>query len=486
MKLNRACGILLHPTSLPSNYGIGELGQEAYDFLDFLALSKQKLWQILPLNPPGFGDSPYQALSAFAGNPWLISIEKLREDGLLEKKDVQDVPAFPENKVNFPLMKDFKQKLFLRAFQSFKDIKPSGDYCDFLLSSRYWLYDYAFFMALKNYYGGSPWNLWEQSLVLRKPRSYTVLEEQLAEEIRYYLFLQFQFHKQWHAVKKYAEDKGITIIGDLPLFISYDSSDTWVNRHLFELDAKGYPAKVAGVPPDYFSKTGQLWGNPHYRWRLMALDSYYWWQQRFIKLLEMVHVIRIDHFRGFQAYWEILAGEETAIKGKWKKGPGARFFSVMQEKLGELPVIAEDLGYITPDVIALKDRLAYPGMKVLQFLNTESLLNRVAEECVVFYTGTHDNDTLWGWYQAKVGQELENKAKVSPLHICWDFIQILLRSRAQWVIIPLQDVLGLDSWARMNTPGTIGSNWQWRFSKNSLTKDVENKLARLVENYGRI
>lgn len=485
MKLSRACGILLHPTSLPSAYGIGELGQEAYDFIDFLDFSKQKLWQILPLNPPGFGDSPYQALSAFAGNSWLISIDKLIQDGLLENNDFQEVPSFPEDRVNFFLVKEFKQKLFRKAFQRFKDVKPSDDYCDFILTNRYWLYEYAFFMALKNYYADNPWNLWDQSIALRKHKSYKIFEQKLEEEIKYNIFLQFEFHRQWHAVKKYAEDKGITIIGDLPLFISYDSSDTWVNKYLFELDTKGYPAKVAGVPPDYFCKTGQLWGNPHYRWGIMGLDSYYWWQQRFIKLLEMVHVIRIDHFRGFQAYWEIPAGEKTAIKGKWKKGPGAKFFTVIQEKLGKLPVIAEDLGYITPEVIALKDKFAYPGMKVLQFINAESLINRVPEENVVVYTGTHDNDTLWGWYQTEVVSELDNKLSFFPEQICWEFIEVALRSAAQWVIIPLQDVLCLDSSARMNTPGTVGCNWQWRFPKNSLNKDLGNKLAYLVENYGR-
>lgn len=487
MALDRASGILLHPTSLPSPYGIGEMGKEAIKFIDFLKASGQKLWQILPLNPPGYGSSPYQAFSAFAGNSLLISLEQLYKDGLLTSHDLYAVLAHGQGKVNYELVKELKEPLLRKAFERFiSSGKELEEYAQFIQANYYWISDYAQFMALKNHFSQRPWNEWEKEVALRNPQVLAHYENLLADNIEYQYFLQYQFHKQWGIIKTYAADNGIRIIGDIPIFVSYDSSDTWVHSHLFELDERGNPAKVAGVPPDYFSATGQRWGNPHYKWDKMAQDDYFWWRQRFQKLLEDVDIIRVDHFRGFESYWEIPAQEETAINGRWVKGPGEQFFKVLEDYLGKLPIIAEDLGLITSDVVKLKKSLGFPGMKVLQFVSKEDIPFEQQEEEIVFYTGTHDNDTLLGWYQENVLKELDKGYGQDLGDICWEFIDLVMQSKASWVIFPLQDILCLGSEARMNKPGTTWDNWQWRFLADQLEPGfIRDKMSELVQKSSR-
>lgn len=498
MKFNRASGILLHPTSLPSNYGIGDMGPEAYEFIDFLKGSQQSLWQVLPLNPPGYGESPFQCFSAFAGNPLLISPEGLVAEGLLSRDDLAKSPAFDQTKVEFERVREYKGGLLKKAFSSFKGRKSGRDYQKFIASNP-WLEDYALFMALRDYFGGLPWNRWEKPIVLREVRARQYYKNLLAEAIEYHFFVQYVFFTQWLALKGYANEQGVKIIGDLPIFVSYDSSDAWSSPHLFELDEKGSPLKVAGVPPDYFSETGQLWGNPLYKWGEMEKDNFQWWLDRFSSLLKMVDIIRIDHFRGFEAYWEIEAGEETAINGRWVKAPGAKLFTTVQKHLGKIPVIAEDLGLITPEVKELKDQFQFPGMKVLHFhLNSgekEEMLPHNYEENSVVYTGTHDNDTTLGWYKKLL---LENPGEIAFLDeylgldggisgkdICWRMIHVAFQSKANMVIIPMQDVLCLDTDARMNYPGTVGGNWDWRYTPGSLTSELQEKLAHLATRHNR-
>jgi len=511
LEMQRAAGILLHLTSLPSAYGIGELGRAAFDFVDFLAAGGQKLWQILPLNPVGYGDSPYQCFSAFAGNHLLISLEKLGAEGLLAEDELAWTPGFPTDKVDFRLVRLYKDSLLRKAFYRFfarvagsgcretdygnADYKKSdygkshyeiSDYQEYVEGNSYWLSDFALFMSLKELFSGRPWNEWDRQIALREKSALQYYEELLKTEIEYHLFLQYKFQCQWRDLREYARQKDVMIIGDMPIFISYDSSDTWVNPHLFMLDAQGYPDKVAGVPPDYFSETGQLWGNPHYRWDVMAQDDYLWWRQRFMKLLEWVDVIRIDHFRGFEAYWEIDAAEDTAVNGRWVKGPGRGFFTVLEKYLGKIPVIAEDLGFITPEVHRLRDSLGFPGMKVLQFTAQESLVPGPAAVNTIYYTGTHDNDTLLGWYEDTVLKGLcSDLDSLDKETICWDFIETVYRSQDKWVIVPLQDILCLGSRNRMNTPGTVGGNWQWCCSPGSLNGNIARRLAALAEAWER-
>ncbi|MEW6064648.1 MAG: 4-alpha-glucanotransferase [Bacillota bacterium] len=495
MTIKRQSGILLHPTSLPSPYGIGDLGKEAFEFVDFLTRSRQKLWQVLPLNPAGYGESPFQSFSAFAGNPLLISIDRLVEQGLLTPQDIHPLPSFSEDRVEFARVRAYKEDLLRKAFTAFQNRLKAPEYQDFV-AGAHWLGDYALFMALKQYFGGLPWNHWDASIALRQEQAMENFRQLLKQEIEYHFFLQFTFFRQWMALKRYANDRGIKIIGDLPIFVSYDSSDAWANPHLFELDELGNPAKVAGVPPDYFSETGQLWGNPHYRWAAMEKDDYKWWRERFKGLLETVDIIRIDHFRGFEAYWEIPAGETTAINGRWVKGPGEKFFSIMIRYLGQIPVIAEDLGIITPEVVKLKNRFDFPGMKILQFNlhknEKEKFLPHHYEPNSVVYTGTHDNDTTIGWYKKLLPGDVEFLAEYLDLEpameaeeICWRLIEVAFRCQSNTAIIPLQDVLCLDSEARMNYPGTVGGNWEWRFRQGVLTPEIEEKLAALTRAGGR-
>lgn len=493
----RSAGILLHPTSLPSEHGIGDLGPEAHEFVDFLALSGQKFWQILPLNPPWYGASPYACLSAFAGNPLLISPNQLVTEGLLEPDDVAHPPPFAQNTVEFGPVAEYKEKLLRRAFVRFRCHTGDRDFEQFAADNALWLKNYAVFMALKTHFGDRAWNLWSAPAVARDEAALARYEEMLAEDIAYHHFVQYIFFKQWEALRRRANSQGIKIIGDLPIFVAQDSADVWANKHLFQLDAQGSPLTMAGVPPDYFSQTGQLWGNPHYDWLAMHDDGYRWWQERFRMLLRMVDVVRIDHFRGFEAYWEVAAGEKTAVNGRWVKGPGKKFFAAMERYFGRLPIIAEDLGMITRPVELLREKFNFPGMKVLHFaFNIDAYGHCSVDDCednMVVYTGTHDNDTTVGWYQSLAGSGLANCVRQylglhegTPEHeVCWRLIERAYGNAASIAVIPLQDVLCLGSEARMNLPGTVGGNWQWRFRQTELTRDIAGRLAGLALQYNR-
>lgn len=502
----RASGVLLHPTSLPSPFGIGDLGPAAFAFVDFLAAAKQRLWQLLPLNPPGFGESPYQCLSAFAGSQWLISPEKLVSAGWLQAGELP-VAAFssqdPAN-IDFSRVKLWKEKVCRTAFDRFKHQGEPPAYQAFQETAEDWLPDYTLFIALKKHFRGLPWTEWDSDIRQREPEAVDYYRQVLEDEIEYQSFLQFVFWQQWQELKSYANSQGIHLFGDLPLFVAHDSADVWANPALFALDAAGNPAKVAGVPPDYFSATGQLWGNPQYNWEEMSKDDYQWWRRRLEVLMTLVDVIRIDHFRGFEAYWEIMAGEQTAVNGRWVNGPGPEFFAVLEKYLGRLPLVAEDLGVITPPVNRLKHRFGYPGMKVLQFSFGDGSAapdfpHNTGSNTVV-YTGTHDNDTLLGWYQKLASTQpqlqrivLEHLKRLdlgcdqSHAGICEQLIRLTYLSEAHTVIVPLQDVLGLGSQARMNTPGTVGGNWGWRLEPGLLTAAAAERLAgwtRLAEREG--
>lgn len=500
MKLNRDSGILLHPTSLPSKYGIGEFGSEAYAFVDFLERSGQKLWQILPLGSVGYGESPYQCFSAFAGNTMLISIEKLLEQGLLVQTDIDIPEPFDKAHVEFKRVKPFKEGLFRKAFERFESLEKTDSYCRFIGSNNIWLEEYSFFMALKESFGGIAWNLWDKDIAFRRPEAMEYYRMELFREVEYHKFLQYIFFEQWLKLKAYANNKGIKLIGDLPLFISYDSSDAWSQRSLFELDEAGNPAKVAGVPPDYFSETGQFWGNPHYKWEEMEKDGFRWWRDRLDLLLQVVDIIRIDHFRGFESYWEIPGGEKTAERGMWVKAPGRKLFSTIKKYKNDIPIIAEDLGFITKEVEDLKNEFEFPGMKILQFTfgrgAEKRFLPHSYEENSVVYTGTHDNDTTLGWYlktrecDPKAIEELKKYFGISEAvedkEICWLLIGAAMKSKANIAIIPLQDVLCLGSEARMNIPNTIGGrNWAWRYEADCLTDEVEKRLKALSVRYNR-
>ncbi len=487
----RESGVLLHPTSLPSPFGIGDMGDEAFDFVDFLQDSGQKLWQILPLNPPGIGFSPYQCFSAFAGNHMLIDPRKLAHDGLLDELHLE-CPVFPKDRVDFPAVETFKAGLFSRAYTRFQERggPQRADYRDFCRENACWLEDYALFMALKSYFNGVAWDQWEHGAAFRDPETLERYRQELDGVIAYHKFLQFIFFQQWAAVKDYAQEKGIRIVGDLPIFVAHDSSDVWSHPELFQLDEKGAPQKVAGVPPDYFSETGQLWGNPHYRWDSMAEDGYRWWKDRFALLSRLVDVIRIDHFRGFEAYWEIPAGEETAINGRWVQGPGEPFFREVMEELEPVEFIAEDLGYITPEVEDLKTRLGFPGMLIMQFALKgkpgEKLEFPLHKKNTVLYTGTHDNDTMLGWYRRYVEPEIdpEKKAADQP-EVSWHYIEMAMHSDACKVIFPMQDLLGLGTEARMNIPGTAEGNWDWRLSPDQWDPSLAGRLYALTKKYHR-
>ncbi|MCD8089839.1 MAG: 4-alpha-glucanotransferase [Clostridiales bacterium] len=522
----RRSGILVHPSSLYSPFGIGDLGEGAYRFIDFLKKGKQTLWQILPLGHTGYGNSPYSAYSAFACSPMLISPEKLANDGLLGNEDLRNIPYFDKNRVEYDRVSEYKGKLFKRAFEMFKmygDQAPFKEYCK---ENEFWLKDYALYIALKNnimirrktesvltdfitfveraknilkdteiinmFYGAAFTSFPEKYLNLT-PETRAQLEEELAEEIEYNCFLQYEFYKQWSALKKYANKNGIKIIGDMPIFVSSDSSDAWLHRELFHYDEKGFPTKVAGVPPDYFSSTGQLWGNPLYRWDYHKATGYDWWTKRIKQTLKYVDIVRIDHFRAFESYWEIPYPAETAVKGEWKKGPGRDFFNVMEKNLGGLPIIAEDLGDLNPEVHILRDELGLAGMKILQFAFSgaanDYLPHNNKNTNWVVYTGTHDNNTTIGWWNKDASETEKNYVKeylkVDGTDIAWDFIRMAYCSIVDTVVIPLQDVLCLDEKARMNVPGVAGGNWEFRIEENSLSDGYANGLRLFSELYNR-
>lgn len=506
MRFPRSSGVLLHPTSLPSPHGIGDLGQAAYDFLDFLSDTNQYIWQLLPLGPTGYGDSPYQSFSAFAGNPMLISLELLAEERLLEAADIEPIDDFDEKRVNYGPVISYKTERLRRAFNNFEATGPHDtDYDVFVSRNQDWLEDYALFMALKTENGGGSWTGWDIKLIQRDPQALTDAHERLYGEIRYHKFLQWQFFKQWDALHQAATDRGIQIVGDIPIFVAHDSADVWQSPHLFYLEPDGQPTFVAGVPPDYFSATGQRWGNPLYKWDLMEQNGFEWWLRRIKATLRLVDIIRIDHFRGFEAYWEIPGEEETAVKGRWVKAPGEALFKRISDELGQLPLIAENLGVITPEVEALREQFELPGMKVLQFAfgngPDNDFLPHSYDANNVVYTGTHDNETTVGWFTrtdttgtTMTEDELAGErtfvrqyAKVledSEIH--WDLIRLAFASVAVIALVPLQDLIGLGNEARMNYPSSDSGNWQWRYTPDQLTDNIRHRLAELTYVYDRI
>ncbi|MDO5346227.1 MAG: 4-alpha-glucanotransferase [Lachnospiraceae bacterium] len=493
----RLAGILVHPTSFPSPYGIGDLGKGAYDFIDFLEASGQHLWQVLPLGPTGFGDSPYQGFSAFAGQPLLISPDKLLEMNLLTREDLQNIPEWDPRKADYGTVIPYKTRLLKKAFQTFHhtpDKTLLEEFEHFCEEESGWLDDYSLFMAGKDAHEGRCWLEWEDDLKTPTPSVCAKWRKELAEEIKYYQFIQFIFQKQWSELRDYAHEHEIEIIGDTPIFVSLDSCDVWANKKLFQLDTKGYPTSVAGVPPDYFSATGQLWGNPLYDWDYHKETGYRWWIDRIRRQLTMVDHLRIDHFRGFEAYWSVPAGEETAINGEWIKGPCEDLFLAIQKELGkDLPIIAEDLGVITPEVEQLRDMFQFPGMKVLQFgfgdMKDETYIPHfyTTPNCIC-YTGTHDNDTTMGWYAQQpeiVRDRIRRYGNTDGNMVSLDFIRFCFGSIAQYAIFPLQDLLLLGSEARMNTPGVAAANWTFRYTADALTEERKNWLLKTTQLYNR-
>ena len=508
MNFPRQSGILLHPTSLPGPWGIGEIGPQAEAFIRDLAAMRQQFWQVLPLGPTGYGDSPYQSFSSFAGNPLLISFDRLLETGLLMRAELENFPIFPADRVDFGTVIGTRfavLRIVTRAFAERASPELRQAFEAFCARQADWLDDYALFMALKQAQGGGTWTDWPAELARRDTIALAAARASLRTEIRDIQVQQFLFDQQWQALRQYALQRGIRIIGDVPIFVAQDSADVWAHPELFFLDEAGRPTVVAGVPPDYFSATGQLWGNPLYRWDVHAATGYAWWISRLRRTLELVDLVRLDHFRGFEAYWEIPAGEPTAVKGQWVAGPGAQLFTALQSAFGGLPLIAEDLGLITPPVHALRDHFALPGMRILQFSfghlgrEPEQLPEAYPENTVV-YTGTHDNDTICGWFRATPGQTdtraveavlAERKYILKYLHkrkdrdIHWAFIELAFRNQARLAVVPLQDVLGLGSEARMNTPGIAAGNWQWRYMAGALTRAMRNRLTKLTVETGR-
>jgi 4-alpha-glucanotransferase len=496
MKFNRASGIILHPTSLPGPDGVGDLGPEAYRWVNFLADSGCTLWQILPLGPTGYGDSPYQCFSAFAGNPYLVSPALLLEDGLLKRNDLADRPVFPVNHIDYGEAIQWKVKILDRAYKNFlknKDSQLSLEFEAFQHEQSYWLDDFSLFMAIKDAYGGVSWDNWPAGLRQRKSSALAAFRKNDPQKILLHTFRQFLFFRQWSNLKEYANRKNIRIIGDIPIFVAYDSADAWSHPQLFYLNTDGRPSVVAGVPPDYFSPTGQLWGNPLYKWSEHEKQGYEWWIQRMMATLKTVDIVRLDHFRGFAGYWEIPFGMPTAEVGRWVKGPGDKLFHAIKEALGELPIIAEDLGVITPDVVSLRDKFDLPGMKVFQFaFSTDPddpfLPHNYADNCVA-YTGTHDNDTALGWYLSAPEEERDLARRYmarSAEDISWDMIRAVWSSVAVFALAPMQDVLSLGNEARMNLPGQASGNWTWRMNPDSINKHVLNRLKEVNFLYSRM
>ena len=493
----RCAGILLHPTSFPSRFGIGDLGLEAYRFVDFLSKSYQQLWQVLPVGPTGYGNSPYASYSAMAGNPMLISPDKLRDDGLLAEDDFANLPQFPHESVDYERVVQIKIPLLKQAFQNFKTRATpvqQQEFAGFCETKAYWLDDYSLFMALKDAHEGASWHTWKPEIARRQPEALEQWRDQLNEEIFYYKYIQFEFFRQWSELKRYANMRGIQIVGDIPIYVAHDSADVWAHPEIFCLNREtGEAALMAGVPPDYFSATGQLWGNPIYEWEELQKQDFKWWVQRFEAMLDYVDVIRIDHFRGFQAYWVVKQGETTAMNGHWVEAPGEALFRVIGQKLGKLPVLAEDLGVITPEVEALRDQFEFPGMKILQFAfgsdpGNPYLPFNYSRNCVV-YTGTHDNDTTVGWFNQASDYEKQKVwlylGCISNEGIHWDMIRLALSTVANMAIIPLQDVLGLGTEARMNVPSQADGNWGWRYQPDALKEEYCFRLKTLTENFRR-
>ena len=504
---SRSSGVLLHPTSLPGRFGIGDLGPPAFEFIEWLRSAGQRLWQVLPLGPTGYGNSPYQSFSAFAGNPLLISLDRLVEDGLLTAAACSR-DAFAEGDVDFSAVIPHRQALWPAVLDRFDDAAPPAlrDRFDrFCQQNAGWLSDYALFMAVKAAHGQSAWTAWDPEIAQREPAAVQRWTARCAREIRMHQLTQFFFFEQWQRVRDACHARNVAIMGDLPIFVAHDSADVWARRELFRLEPDGSPTVVAGVPPDYFSATGQLWGNPHYRWELLERSGYAWWIDRCRSLLEQVDRVRIDHFRGFEAAWEIPRGATTATGGEWVKGPAAQLFEVMQSALGvdQLPFVAENLGVITPEVETLRERFGLPGMAILQFAfgtdpQAPDFRPHNYPRNLVVYTGTHDNDTTEGWWSGDIGhstrsqKDIEDEREYASRYlglagqeVHWPFIRAVLASVADTAIVPVQDLLGLGSEARMNRPGTTGGNWRWRLRPGQLTADVAERLATMAATYDR-
>lgn len=490
--MKRSCGILLHPTSLPGPEGIGTLGHSAYRWIDRLEAAGVRWWQILPLGPTGFGHSPYQCYSAFAGEPLLIDLQHLVDDGLLSYQEALPQKHFNPSGVHYEAVVRDKTAALSKAFERFR---PSADYDAFLHEHRFWLEDYALFMALLENFNGKPWTAWPEPVRLREPDAVTHYHTLLKERIAYHRFVQYIFFKQWNALHEYAKVRGVGIFGDLPIYVAENSADVWSHPEYFLLDATCRPTHVAGVPPDYFSETGQRWGNPVFDWQRLEAEHFDWWVRRLRANLEMYDIVRIDHFRGFEAYWSIPADEETAVNGEWIEAPGDALFKAFQNALGsDLPIIAEDLGIITPEVEKLRDDFGLPGMRILQFAfgggsGNPYLPHNHIHNCVV-YTGTHDNDTTNGWFYALEHDSHERRYVLEYLHCDWHafhehLIRAAVASPANLAVIPMQDLLGLGRDARMNTPGTVKGNWQWRLTEEQFHHAPFEMLEHLCKLYGR-
>jgi 4-alpha-glucanotransferase len=507
MAFPRASGILLHPTSLPGKHGIGDLGEAAYRFAEFLGDSGQTLWQVLPLGPTGYGDSPYAGYSAFAGNTLLINPERLINDNLLSENDLSSLPSLAEGRVDFGSAHQRKDQIVAKAFANYQkstNTELRSEFETFAEQNAFWLDDYALFRALKSSHDGKPWYEWEQSLAQRTVEALTRARTDLHDQIEEQKFSQFIFSRQWSDLKTYCNRRGIKIIGDIPIFVAHDSADVWTNPDQFKLNADGSAIVVAGVPPDYFSKTGQYWGNPLFNWDRMRSDGFKWWIARVRAALQMVDIARIDHFRGFAACWEIPGGDTTAERGRWVEAPGRELFIAIRNELGELPIIAEDLGVITPDVEKLRDDFGFPGMRILQFAFSSDTKNidlpHNYHQNVVVYSGTHDNDTTVGWFKSVAGEgstrtaeqiECERKFCMKYLEtegqeIHWDFIRAVFASVANTAIVPMQDVLGLGTEARMNLPNSTSGNWSWRYEADALNEALAARLRDLSDLYGRL
>ena len=507
----RSAGILLHPVSLPSKDGIGDFGRGAFRFVDFLIESEIGIWQVLPLGPTAFGNSPYTAVSSFAGNPLLLSLDTLREEGWLNQEDLAGRPDFSPDFVDYDAVHAWKDPLLRKASAAFLKSAGSsvrGQFEEFCAKEEWWLEDYALFVTAKHYFDAQAWEegaedarwnyYWPEALANREPDELRRRREEWQQEIAVEKVLQFFFQQQWQRVKQYANQHGVQLFGDIPIFVSPDSADVWANPQLFKLDKHNRPTSVAGVPPDYFSETGQRWGNPLYRWPEHKRSGFSWWISRIRKTLELVDMVRIDHFRGFEAYWEIPANEPTAINGKWVKAPGRQLFRKIGQELGDLPIVAEDLGVITPEVQALREEFGFPGMKVLQFAfdpdgrggikADNAFLPHNHGANYVAYTGTHDNDTTLGWFSSRDPQLQElirRYAGSSGQDIVWDLMRTVFMSPARYAIVPFQDPLALGADARMNTPGTVGGNWSWRVRSEAFNGSVSSRLRDFCRLYGR-
>jgi 4-alpha-glucanotransferase len=508
VKFPRSSGILLHFTSLPARFGIGDFGPSAFEFADFLVDAGQRLWQVLPLNPTGYGDSPYQCFSAFAGNPLLISLDRLAEQGLLQASDLANIPAFPEASVDYGAVIPYKMSVLHRAAQVFfADASPSDRkaFESFCADSSSWLDAYALFMAVKDAHHGIIFTSWEAAIRRRDPHALRDWSTRLALEIQAFKYWQYEFFRQWDRLKTYCRERSIRLMGDIPIYVAHDSADVWSHPDLFYLDPNGSPTIVSGVPPDYFSATGQLWGNPIYRWDVLAETGYKWWIDRFRASLALFDMVRLDHFRGFEAYWEVPGGETTAMNGRWTKGPGEKFLSALQNAFGELPIVAENLGVITPSVENLRRQFGLPGMSLLQFAfgsdpQAPSFRPHNYSRDLVAYTGGHDNDTTIGWWNSSVGADstrtLEDVQEEHALaraylnfqkdtEINWAMIRTVISSVADTAIVPLQDVFGLGTEARMNLPGRVSGNWKWRYHPGALTKELSARLRSLTTLFDR-